>query len=57
MNKLVRGVVRLIVAFGSFLLWLLSFKAVRSWLWRKAEKVGKEKIVDAKAKIVEGKKK
>ena len=48
---------RLIVAFGSFLLWLLSFKAVRSWLWRKAEKVGKEKIVDAKAKIVEGKKK
>jgi len=52
MKKLVRGVGRIFLALGSFILWILSFKAVRNWLWNKAETVGKEKIVDAKAKIV-----
>ena len=55
MNKLVRGVARIAVALGSFVMWLLSFQAVRSWLWNKTETVGKTKIVDAKAKIVEDK--
>lgn len=52
MKKLVRGVGRIFLALGSFILWILSFKAVHNWLWNKAETVGKEKIVDAKAKIV-----
>lgn len=44
---------RLGVGIGSFLMWLLSFKIVRNWLWRKVEAKGKEKIIDVKAKIEE----
>lgn len=55
MNKLVRGIGRVFLALGSLIMWILSFKVVRNWLWSKAEKKGKEKIVDAKAKIVKGK--
>lgn len=43
------------LALGSLVMWILSFKVVRKWLWNKAEKKGKEKIVEAKAKIVDGK--
>jgi len=38
---------------GSFAMWILSFKAVRSWIWKRVEKKGSEKITDVKAKIVE----
>jgi len=55
MKKLVRGVGRVFLALGSLIMWILSFKAVRNWLWNKVEKKGKEKIVDAKAKIVKRK--
>jgi hypothetical protein len=55
MNKLVNGLLRIVLAIGSFVFWILSFKAVRGWLWNKAEVVGKEKIVDAKAKVVKKK--
>jgi len=44
---------RAVVGLGSFVLWILSFKAVRTWIWNKVESKGKEKIVDVKAKIVE----
>lgn len=48
---------RIALGFGSFMMWILSFKAVRNWLWNKVETKGKEKIIDAKAKIVEKDKK
>lgn len=43
------------VGFGSFMLWVLSFRAVRNWLWKKVETKGKEKIIDARAKFEEKK--
>ncbi|MBT4856773.1 MAG: hypothetical protein HOI80_02550 [Alphaproteobacteria bacterium] len=55
MKKLSRGLLRIVLAAGSFIMWILSFQAVRSWLWNKAETKGKEKIVDAKAKVVKNK--
>ncbi|MFH1611264.1 MAG: hypothetical protein ABIA83_01540, partial [Patescibacteria group bacterium] len=47
---------RIAISLGSFVMWILSFKAVRTWLWNKAEEKGKEKIIDAKAKVVDEKK-
>ncbi len=44
---------RLVIGVGSFVMWLLSFKAVRSWIWKRVESKGREKIIDAKAKVVE----
>ncbi|MBT3230835.1 hypothetical protein HN358_03610 [Candidatus Uhrbacteria bacterium] len=44
---------RIAVPIGSFAMWLLSLKVVRNWIWKKVETKGKEKIIDAKAKIVE----
>jgi|GEM_PF-2061015 hypothetical protein len=46
---------RMAVGFGSFMLWVLSFRAVRNWLWKKVETKGKEKIIDARAKFEEKK--
>ena len=45
-------ILRGILAIGSAILYVLSFPTVRNWIWKKAIKKGKEKIVDAEAKIV-----
>ncbi len=46
---------RVAVGIGSFVMWIFSFKAVRDWLWKKAESKGKEKIIDAREKFEEKK--
>ncbi len=45
-------ILRPILAIGSAVIYILSFPLIRNWLWKKAIKKGKEKIVDAEAKIV-----
>jgi hypothetical protein len=47
-NIFIRGLLWL----GSVLLSILSIPAVRNWIWGKIVKKGKEKIVDAEAKVV-----
>lgn len=46
---------RAALGIGSFAMWLLSFKVVRNWIWKKVESKGKEKIVDVRARIDERK--
>lgn len=42
---------RALLGFASVVVWILSLKPVRNWLWGKATKKAKEKIIDAEAKM------
>lgn len=43
---------RVLVAVGTALVWILSLPFVRNWVWGKMVKKGQEKIVEAQAKVV-----
>ncbi|MBI1908415.1 hypothetical protein HYS28_03290 [Candidatus Uhrbacteria bacterium] len=49
-----RLLVRTFSAIFSALLWLLTFKRVRSWLWRRVTRPPKAgKVIDAEGKVIE----
>jgi len=45
-------ILRPFLAIGSFVFYILSFPFVRNWIWDRVMNKGKEKVIDAKAKIV-----
>lgn len=44
--------IRLLLAIGSGLVWILSFPTVRNWIWNTVIGKAKKKIVDAQAREV-----
>jgi hypothetical protein len=53
-----KGVIlRILVKIGKGLLAILAIPAVRNFLWDKAMKSGKSKIIDAESKVIEKPKK
>lgn len=53
MKKLVRWMARGFLAVVSGILWVLSMPPVRDAIWNRAVGKGKQKVIDAKARIVE----
>lgn len=54
MKKLFRLIIAGLLSILSGILWLLSLPKVRDWVWKKTINRGREKVIDAKAKVVEG---
>jgi hypothetical protein len=53
MNKLVTWAFKGFLAVASGVLWVLSMPPVRDAIWKKTVGKGKEKVIDAKARVVE----
>lgn len=54
MPRITSLIARIFLGFLSFVFSVLALPAVRNMVWDKAVKKGKEKIVDAEARVISG---
>ena len=57
MKKVVSWIVKGVLAALSALLWVLSLPKVRNFIWDRVIGKSREKVIDVKAKVVEGEEK